>query len=138
MLSVLLEQYRSPHGPPSVENFGARRGREVPLKAEVGPEDLVGNDLGIKPVVAVAAFTARGGFLQVVYVSSFVIAHLEGGEPQVVPMLDGEVFDINQLRLIGEGDVPPPSAPRGAGMDIIVMLVMREASALGKVHDETH
>ena len=54
-------------------------------------------------------------------------------------MLDGEVLDVDHLRLIGKGDVPPPSAPRGAGMDIIVMSMMRDAAvALGKVHDENH
>ena len=54
-------------------------------------------------------------------------------------MLDGEVLDVIHLRLIGEGDVPPPSAPRGAGMDKIVMSMIREAAfALGKVNDEMH
>ena len=139
VLSVLFEPYRSPHRPPSVENIGGRRGREVPLEAEVGPEDLVGDVLGIKPVVAVAAYAAQGDFLQVVCGSSFDMVHLEGGEPQVGPMLDGEVLDVDHLRLIGKGDVPPPSAPRGAGMDIIVMSMMRDAAvALGKVHDENH
>ncbi len=137
VLSVLLEPYRSPHRPPSVENIGGRRGREVPLEAEVGLEDLVGDGLGIKPAVAVAACTAQGDFLQVVHGSSFDMAHLEGGEPQVGPMLDGEVLDVDHLRLIGEGDVPPPSAPRGAGMDIIIMM-WDAAIALGKVHDENH
>lgn len=136
VLSVLLEPYRSPHRPPSVENIGGRRGREVPLEAEVGPEDLVGDGLGIKPVVADAA---QGDFLQVVCGSSFDMAQIEGGEPQVGPMLDGEVLDVDHLRLIGKGDVPPPSAPRGAGMDIIVMSMMRDAAVtLGKVHDENH
>ena len=32
-------------------------------------------------------------------------------------MLDGEVLDVDHLRLIRKGDAPPPSAPRGAGMD---------------------
>ena len=139
VLSVLLKPYRVPHRPPSVKNIGAQFRREVPLEAEVGPDNLVGDGLGIKPVVTVAAFTAQGDFLQVVYGSLFDIAHLEGGEPQVGPMLDGEVLNVIHLRLIGKGDVPPPSAPRGAGINIIIISMTREATfALGKVHDENH
>ena len=55
----------------------------MPLEAKADPEDLVGDGLGIKPVVAVAACTTQGDFLQVVCGSSSGMLHLEGGEPQV-------------------------------------------------------
>ncbi len=136
---VALEKYCVPHRPPPVEHLGKRRGREVPLEAEVGPDDLVGGGLGIKPVVTVAAFTTHGDFVQVVSCSLLRTFHLEGGEPQVGPVLDGDVLDIHNLRLIGEGDVTPPSIPRGAGMDRIVMSKLREATVFwGEVHDEIH